>query len=396
MKTSNPSSKPEPESAERSRSRRGGSRAWLLVGVGSVAVIGTALGVLGCGSRHAEQAPARDPARVRVIRIEPATAPESRILAGRVRAAEEVTLSATVRARLTLLPFSEGASFRAGQMLARFESPEARLELSAARSTRLAAEVRLAEARRQEARVDSLVRAQVVAQRDLDVAATEARMAEAALEEARARAAVLEAGLQIQAPFDGVVVRHRVDPGAHLEAGSAVLVIRSRAGHEIEVALPESEVEGIQGQQPSYRLGGGDWRPARLLRLEGMTDYASRTRMAYLTASDLRGVEPGAYAEVRFQIDGTRAPASPQRARASDRPPAATSSPIMIPAASVVRRGGLTGVLVARDGHARLRWLRLGRVEGDTVEVLAGLWPDEEILSDPHGIEDGRAIEVTR
>lgn len=345
----------------------------------------------GCGTHRTAQESPQAPARVRLLRVAPAAFTETPILAARVRAAEEVTLSATVRARLTLLPFAEGASFRAGQMLARFESPEARLQLAAAGATRRAAEARLTETARQEARGDSLLRAGVVAERDVEVARSEARSAEAALEEARAREAVLEAGLQIQAPFDGVVARHVVDPGAHLEPGAPVLVIRSHAGHEIEVALPESEVERVRNQAPWYRTEGGPWRPARLLRLEGMTDYASRTRIAYVSARDLGGLEPGTYVEVRFR-DANAAAATPR----SGVPASDASSPprYVIPAASVVRRGGLTGVLVARDGRARLRWLRLGRAEGDGIEVIAGLWPNEEIVRDPQGIEDGRAIAV--
>ena len=357
----------------------------------AVALVATALHLSGCAPHRAEQEVSQTAARVRVVRVESTGSVGTPILAARVRAAEEVTLSATVRARLTVLPFREGAAFRAGQTLARFESPEARLELSAARATRLAAEARRTETRRQEGRVDSLLRAGVVAERDADVTTSAARAAEAALEEARAREAVLEAGLQIQAPFDGVVARHVVDPGAHLEPGAPVLVIRSHAGHEIEVALPESEVERVREQEPWYRTGGGAWRAARLLRLEGMTDYASRTRIAYVSAPGLGALEPGTYVEVRFREPSAGARTSGLAT------PVSTASPgamVVIPAASVVRRGALTGVFIAREGRARLRWLRLGRAEGDGVEVLAGLWPDEEIVRDPRGLLDGHTIEV--
>jgi RND family efflux transporter MFP subunit len=359
--------------------------------VAAAAMLAAALNLAGCTTHRTETKALQAPARVRLARVEIAGSPATPILAARVRAAEEVTLAATVRARLTVLPFREGASFRAGEMLARFESPEARLELSAARATRLAAEARRAETRRQEARFDSLLRAGVLARRDLDVAASDARAAEAALEEARAREAVLEAGLQIPAPFDGVVVRHVVDPGAHLEPGAPVLVIRSHAGHEIEVALPESEVERVHGREPWYRTGGGAWRAARLLRLEGMTDYASRSRVAFLSAPNLDALEPGTYVEVRFQDSKAGAGPSASAAPASEAPP---SPRFVIPATSVVRRGALTGVFVAHEGRARLRWLRLGPSEGDRIEVLAGLWAGEEIVRDPQGLQDGRAIEV--
>jgi RND family efflux transporter MFP subunit len=363
-----------------------------------------ALSVLSCARRDASP-PSRSesPRAVRLIRVTPGSMISDLVFAGRVRAKEEVTLSATVGGRLTALPFAEGRAFRAGSVLARFESPESRLGLDAARAAVRAAAVRLEESRRQEARIDSLWKNRVVTPRDLDVATSEARIAEAAHEEARARAALLEFGMLLRAPFDGVVVRHVVDAGVILVPGSPVLVIRSSGGDEIEVPIPESQVERVRVQRIVYRAGDGPWRPARLARLEGMTDYASRTRVAYLEAARDSSLDPGAYVEVRLES----ARAAPNQA-ASDAGSTGAIAPVSgasrafdsgaalrVPASCVVRRGELTGVFVAREGHARLRWVRLGRVEADAVEVLAGLWAGEQVVRDPDGLSEGRAIEAT-
>jgi multidrug efflux pump subunit AcrA (membrane-fusion protein) len=64
---------------------------------------------------------------------------------------------------------------------------------------------------------------------------------------------------------------------------------------------------------------------------------------------------------------------------------------LMVPAAALIRRGGLTGVYVVDgDGRARLRWLGLGRPQGDAVEALSGLTPGEAVvLGPPLGLADG-------
>ena len=43
---------------------------------------------------------------------------------------------------------------------------------------------------------------------------------------------------------------------------------------------------------------------------------------------------------------------------------------------------------------ARLRWLRVGRSNGGTVEVLAGLASDDAVIVDPKGLADGRKVKV--
>ena len=55
-----------------------------------------------------------------------------------------------------------------------------------------------------------------------------------------------------------------------------------------------------------------------------------------------------------------------------------------MPARAVVLRAELTGVYVlVTDGRALLRQVRLGRTQGDAVEVLTGLSPGEQVVLDP-------------
>jgi hypothetical protein len=50
----------------------------------------------------------------------------------------------------------------------------------------------------------------------------------------------------------------------------------------------------------------------------------------------------------------------------------AGAASLWIPEDAVVRRGQLAGAFVVESDTLRLRWLRLGRIEGGAVEVLAG------------------------
>jgi hypothetical protein len=113
-------------------------------------------------------------------------------------------------------------------------------------------------------------------------------------------------------------------------------------------------------------------------------------------------LEPGAFARVRLVVPsagtagGAGSPAgdeSPAGAGKAEALPA-TASAVRIPAAALVRRGGLVGVYLIRDGVAILRWIRAGAEDGDHIQVLAGLQPGDVIALEPARLADGRTVEV--
>jgi hypothetical protein len=53
-------------------------------------------------------------------------------------------------------------------------------------------------------------------------------------------------------------------------------------------------------------------------------------------------------------------------------------------------------VYVVQDGRAWLRWVRLGRADASSAEVLAGLDAGDEIALDPSKLADGRAVTARR
>jgi multidrug efflux pump subunit AcrA (membrane-fusion protein) len=130
------------------------------------------------------------------------------------------------------------------------------------------------------------------------------------------------------------------------------------------------------------------------MRLDGMIDPATRTRTAHLALeAPAPEAEPGAYARARFE---TPAGGVPGAASATGVTTMDAAPPVSVPRGSLIRRGALTGVYVIRDGRASLRWIKLGRASGENVEVLAGLWPGEDIALDPGPLADGRPVEIRR
>ena len=57
---------------------------------------------------------------------------------------------------------------------------------------------------------------------------------------------------------------------------------------------------------------------------------------------------------------------------------------IFVPVKSVIKRSELVAVYVVdKQGHPQLRQVRLGRKQGENIEVFAGLQPGESVALDP-------------
>ena len=350
------------------------------------ALLALGLPAIGCGERHgpadAEDSRTAVPVRVEVVAADDAGG--ALVLPARLKAREEATLTARLAGRVTALPAREGARVQAGAVLAVFDAPEARQALGAARSEFDAAALAAQIARRQQARMETLYVARVVADRDRELAASGRQSAEARLETARAALDQMQAATRVRAPFAGVVVRRHVDVGADVGAGTPIVDMRSEGGIEIVAPIPETAVPALEHATLAFQAGDGPWRRARLTRLEGMTDFVSRTRTARLVPMDPGpALEAGAYARVRL-------------ADAGPAPGVAFAEASRVPAGAIVRRGGLAGVYVVQAGRARLRWLQLGLTAGDRVEVLAGLFPGDSVIVRPDSLTDGRRVAAGR
>lgn len=301
-------------------------------------------------------------------------------LPARVKALEEATLTARAAGRVTAFTVREGQGVAAGAALVRFDAPEARQALAAARSEEASARTAASFAARQHARMESLYTAGVVAVAEREDAEARHDAANSRLAQASSVREAAESATEVRAPFAAVVVRRHVDAGADVQPGQPLLDLRSPSGIEIVAEVPEAAADALQRVRAWVQSGEGAWREARLVSAEGMVDPTTRSLTARFAPLDRAGLEPGAFAHVRLEAPGL----------------AAETAPITVPITSIVRRGALTGVFVRDGERVWLRWVRLGRLEGASVEVLSGLASGEEVAVSPSGLVDGTRVRGAR
>jgi RND family efflux transporter MFP subunit len=295
---------------------------------------------------------------VRTLAMPAATAP------GTVFARQRALLAARISATVRELPFEEGAAVRRGQVVAGLDDRALRAQLAAAESQRDAARVDAERYRR-------LLDRNAATPREAEAAAARAADADAAV----AAASDALAYAVLRAPFDGHLARRLVRVGDVASPGQPLVELEGDGGYELRTALGSAE---------AATLSPG-------LRLTALVDGAGELE-AIVRAVSPAG-DPGTQ---RFEAIADLPPAPRLRSGLFGRLrlPAAPGdeAALAVPAAATFARGGLTGVFVAEDGVARLRWIAPGERRGDLLVVRAGVAAGERTILDPTGLADGATV----
>jgi RND family efflux transporter MFP subunit len=164
-------------------------------------------------------------------------------LPGVTRSAERAALAFAVPARLASRPVEVGDRVRAGQVLARLDDSEYELANRSAEAVLAELDVRLEQARRDEARVAQLAGAKAATAEELEKTQAGTATLAAARDAAAARVEdtrrlLTEATLH--APFDATVTRVLLEPGEWASPGKTVLELAGSGTVEVQVEVPEA------------------------------------------------------------------------------------------------------------------------------------------------------------
>jgi len=216
-----------------------------------------------------------------------------------------------------------------------------------------------------------------------------AQAAAAQLEAAKAQAQSLHVAVSaarttagyamIVAPFAGVVTGRHVDPGAMAMPGTPLVDV-DRAGQlQLEVSVDESRLSSVKlgapiaVKIPSFCAASMAGHVAQIVPA---VDAASHSFLVKIDLPAEKNLRAGMYGSAALA--------------------ATTRMAVMAAQSAVVTHGSLHSVWVLnRRGIASLRYVTLGNVSGDKVEVLSGLNKGEQIVLSPGDRELGGArVEV--
>jgi membrane fusion protein (multidrug efflux system) len=356
----------------------------LLVVVAAVAVY-----LLGVRPRLRAEADAAGRARaavlpsVNVIVTARATAVRELVLPAALQAFDDTAIHARASGYLGKWLVDIGDKVKAGQVLAKIDSPEIDQELRQAR-----ANLEVAQANRELARVTadrwkSLGGQHAVAQQDVDqrVADYAARQADAAAAEANVqRLEELQQFETITAPFAGVISARNVDVGALISAGSGPELFHlSQSGTlRVYVNVPQAYVPDMHAGVPVDVLVDefpGEKFPGQVARYAGALDPASRTLLVEVQIPNPKAeLFPGMFCRLRFRL-----PSDPA---------------ILIPSNdAIIRAEGTLVAVVTGQNTLHFQPVSLGRDFGTQIEVRAGLAEGTRIVDNPSdALSEGEVV----
>ena len=272
--------------------------------------------------------------------------------------------------RIGRVSVREGDRVKTGQVLAELDSRDLVAAVQQAGAALAMAEANDENARVQQKRMADLHSRGSVTDKNLEDATAAARVAEAGVKQAGAALAAAEVNLDyavVRSPIDGWVTARRVEAGDMAAPGAPMFQLEDLSRILIVLQVPESDVAGISTGDPVLvRLDVDDAaREARVDRVVPAGNPGSRTYevQVFLPNPDGR-IKSGMFARAVFH--------------------GADRQALTVPAGAVVRRGQLSGLFVVdAGGIARLRWVRIGRPAGDSVEILSGLGAGERFVAAP-------------
>ena len=296
---------------------------------------------------------------------------------GVVEAVRDTMLSAQVQGAIVSLNVKVGDKVQMGQELVRIDARAASQNAAAGAAQVDAARASMQVASKEWERQKQLYQKQYISQAALDRAQAQfqASQAQVLALQAQAGAAVTQSGFYVvKAPYAGVLSEIPVALGDMALPGRPLVRLHDPAALRITAMVPQAAATGLAGTEALQAEIPGLATPritvqtsqAQLLPTVDATTHTVQLRLSL--PPDLKGATPGMFARVWL-------PSAPG---------AANEQRVQIPASAVVRRAEMTGIYVLdSQGRPLLRQVRLGRRDGDQIEVLSGLRQGDKVAIDP-------------
>jgi len=312
---------------------------------------------------------------------------EELVLPGSMQAFEESPIYARTNGYLVRWYKDIGSRVKEGDLLATIDTPEIDQELSQTRAARQQIVAQLELAKISAERWESLRKSDSVSAQEADQQTSGYKQAQANLAAADAnvrRLEQLEGFKKVYAPFSGIITKRNVDRGALINAGAGA------AGRELfDIARvdPLRVYTNVpQAYAPFIRVGAsttvtlqefpGQRFSAKVARTAESIEPNTRTLLTEVDVPNRDGrLLPGSFGEVHFAVGSN-------------------VNKVTVPVNAILFRSeGTRLAIVGPDNKVELRAISIGKDYGTTLEVLAGVSiQDQIVINPPDSLEDGQQV----
>jgi len=372
------------------------------------------LAVAGLAACSGHEPPAPDarssePVAVRVEKVQATEQSSFYEVIGTVRAENSAQISSRIPSYIRQVHADAGDRVRQGQLLVELDDRDLVSHLDQAKAAKTEVEDAIQEALHALAsaqaqlelaevtheRFEGLLGKKSVSQQEYDEASARLRAARAAVEMSQARKRQAEAKrsqveaqitvaevslgyARIHAPFAGVVIERRMDPGTLAAPGMPILVIDQAGNFRLDASLPETRLSSVRlGETVAVRLEAlANPVEGRVTEIVPAVDPNSRTAIVRISLPSRNGLRSGMFGRVLLTAGGSE-------------------SALTVPVQAVVRHGQVQSVFVVQGDVARRRLVSLGSGTNGRQTVLSGLSGGEQVVLNPNDVRDGGPVRVS-
>ncbi len=340
----------------------------------------------GCGSQsHDQGSQAGSTVKAPVFRASLQRFPIFTTAMGTLEPYEKAQLATRIMGQVKRVNVEEGDRVSLGQVLIQLDSRDISSRIEQSEAGLAAARSQFNNARAYYERIKKLYEEKSATRQALDNARTQYESAEAAVRAAEGRITEDRAGLaytNITAPFAGFVTSRSVQKGDMASPGMPLVTVEMQDSMKILTTVSEKDVGMINVGEVAWvetDVPGMERREARVeVVLQGGNPKTRRFKVKLIMANEDSKLRSGMFARVYFKTGSVQT--------------------LAVPDSVVVRRGQLTGLFVLdEENRLRLRWVRLGRTRGSSVEVLSGLTAGEKVVAGGlRLLREGQTVEEVR
>jgi RND family efflux transporter MFP subunit len=300
---------------------------------------------------------------------------------GQVEAIRSANISTRVMGYITSIQVKAGDKVRAGQVLFSVNSSDVQAKKAQTDAMIAQADASLQSAQKDYDRYTALFKQQSASAKELDGMTLQYQSAKANAAAARAMRSEVTAQLAyttVVAPFSGTITQKLAEAGSMATPGMPVLTIEQEGGLQVSASIPESQIASVKtGDEATMNIESANKKiTGKVTQVNPSSQFTGGQYIVKiaLPSADSKQLYAGMYVHLQLAAKNNSIP------KAND------SANVMIPVKALINRDQLTGVYtVSSQNTALLRWLRLGPVSGDQVEVLSGLTKNEPFIVSAEG-----------
>lgn len=336
--------------------------------------------VISCGKAKEEVTNNEPAIPVKVNGIAADTNGEFVTASGKIEAENSANVSTRMMGYVTKVHVKVGQKVSAGQLLVSINSTDLQAKKAQVDASILQATAAYTNAKKDFDRFTALFDQQSASQKELDDMTSRYEMAKAGLEGAKQMRNEVMAQFSysnITAPFSGEVTNTFVKEGDMANPGMPLVSIEGASHLQVTAMVSESDITSIQNGMNVKVLvkSTNEEFNGKVIEVSGSAKNTGGQYLVKINLSNTNNkVLSGMFVNVQFPLVSKKQTTT------------TITNKVVVPESALIHQGQLTGIYtIGNKDIALLRWLRIGKIYGNQVEVLSGLTANEHYIVSAEG-----------